>query len=239
MTTNGPNPLATADAAAVELDLENLLLRLPHVLGVRVKLGDDGSLERIHVLANRAASREGLGAEVERLLQERRALRLDPGVVSVVALETATPPAVRQPLRPEPRRSRIELRRLAFQPVDDLRVRAIAELEIDGIRFQGEVTEPDAAPVRPLLAGRAVVAGLEYLREHGVAFSLLGVEFLRGFRIPVALALVEAVSAGGAVGARRSFSGSAFVRDSREDAAARATLCAVNRLLGILRGATP
>jgi hypothetical protein len=238
VTTNGPNPVATADAAAVELDLENLLLRLPHVLGVRVKLGADGSLERIHVLANRAASREGLRAEVERLLEERRALRLDPGVVSVVALETASPPARREPPRPEPRRSRIELRRVAFQPVDDLRVRASADLELDGIRFSGQVTEPDAAPARPLLAGRAVVAGLEYLREHGVAFSLLGVDFVRGFRTPVALALVEAVATGRPVGARRSLTGCAFVRDSREDAAARATLSAVNRLLGILR-ATP
>jgi hypothetical protein len=250
--------------AAAELDLENLLLRLPHVLGARVRVTPDGSVSKIHVLANRAARVERLTYDVGRLLEEQRALRLDPGVVSVVVLDdgngglpgsdarlahvstaaTASEPAARPGRRstadPAGRRSRaasadaaprIELCRLTFSPADELRVRVSAELRLREILFTGEVCEVDVPRARPVLAARATLAGLEFLRERGTAFYLEGIEFLEGFHAPVALALVHAL----APRSKRALAGCALVSDSREEAAARATLAAINRFHGALR----
>src|SRR5919204_341861 len=86
------------------------------------------------------------------------------------------------------------------------------------------------ASARPALAARAVLAALEFLRERGAAFYLEGIDFLQGFHAPVALALVQALSGR----AKRSLTGCALVGDSREEAAARATLSAINRFYGSL-----
>jgi hypothetical protein len=217
---------------AAELDLENLLLRIPHVLGARVRVTADGAVERIHVLANRKARPENLAFEVERLLEEQRALRLDRGVVSVVALEDGEPQrssALGSGKRAPP--PRIELRRLTFVPADDLRVRASVELRLHEIVFTGEVCDVDVPRARPMLAARGVLAALEFVREQGTAFYLEGVEFLTGFHSPVALVLVHARS----LREKRALTGCALVSESREEAAARATLAAINRFYGSLR----
>jgi hypothetical protein len=216
---------------AAELDLENLLLRIPHVLGARVQVGAGGTVEKIHVLANRATGPERLAYDIERLLQEQRALRLDPGVVSVVSLEDGAPGAEATPAQPALDQARIELRRLTFDPLDELRIRCTAELKLHEIVFTGVVSETDVPQARPAIAARAVLAGLEFLREQGAAFYLVGIEFLTGFHSPVALVLIEGI--GGRE--RRSLSGCALVTESRESAAARATLSAINRFYGILK----
>jgi hypothetical protein len=235
--------------AAAELDLENLLLRLPLVLGARVRVTAEGSVSRIHVLANRSARAERLAYEVERVLVEQRALRVDPGVVSVVVLDDGNGGPL-APRAPEPAEAvvpdedlvhqgadgeveppRLELRRLSFAPADDLRLRASAELRLREIVFTGEVCEADVPRARPVMAARAVLAALEFLRENGTAFYLEGIEFLEGFHAPVALAMVHALSPR----SKRALTGCALVGDSREDAAARATLAAINRFHGALR----
>jgi hypothetical protein len=220
---------------AAELDLENLLLRIPHVLGARVRVRPGGSVERIHILANRAARAEQLAFEIERAVEEQRALRLDPGVVSVAALDDEEAERAAAPQRlPVP--SRIELRRLTFEPADPLRVRVAAELRLHDIVFRGEVCEADVPRARPALAGRAVLSALEFLRERGVAFYLEGIDFLEGFHAPVALAALQARLGG----AGRALTGCALVADSRDEAAARATLAAINRFYGsIPPGAGP
>jgi hypothetical protein len=229
--------------AAAELDLENLLLRLPLVLGARVRVTAEGSVSRIHVLANRSARAERLAYEVERVLVEQRALRVDPGVVSVVVLDDGNGGPL-APRAPEPAEAvvpdedlvhqgadgeveppRLELRRLSFAPADDLRLRASAELRLREIVFTGEVCEADVPRARPVLAA------LEFLRENGTAFYLEGIEFLEGFHAPVALAMVHVLSPR----SKRALTGCALVGDSREDAAARATLAAINRFHGALR----
>ncbi len=236
--------------AAAELDLENLLLRLPLVLGARVRVTAEGSVSRIHVLALRSARPERLAYEVERVLEEQRALRVDPGVVSVVVLDDGNGGPL-APRAPEPAEAvaldegdvvheatdgqaeppRLELRRLTFAPADDLRLRACAELRLREIVFTGEVCEADVPRARPVMAARAVLAALEFLRENGTAFYLEGIEFLEGFHAPVALAIVHALSPR----SKRALTGCALVGDSREDAAARATLAAINRFHGSLR----
>ncbi|MFN2432527.1 MAG: hypothetical protein ABR599_06885 [Gemmatimonadota bacterium] len=219
---------------AAELDLENLLLRIPHVLGARVQMGDGGVVERIHVLANRSSRVDGLRHEVERLLEEQRALRLDPGVLSVVALDA---PAELERTEREARgapapASRIELCRVACEPLDELTLRVRVDLRLDAIVFSGEVTDTDVPRARPILAARAVLGALEFLRERGAAFYLVGLEFLNGFHAPVALAVVEALSQSGIRGRKLLLTGCALVGDSREEAAARATLAALNRFHG-------
>lgn len=218
-------------ALAAELDLENLLLRTPHVLGARVQVGPGGAVRKIHVLATRSARPEQLAYQVERLLAEQRALRLDPGVVSVVALEDGSPVERERSLTRPPRPPRIELRRLTFEPAQELLVRARAELRLDEILFTGEVSETDVPRARPVLAARAVLRALEFLRERGAAFYLEGIDFLSGFHAPVALAMIEAVSPR----EKRALTGCALVGESREDAAARATLSAINRFYGSIR----
>lgn len=213
-----------------ELDLENLLLRVPHVLGARVQMNADGSVEKVHVLANRSARAHRLAAEIERLLGERRALRVDPGVISVATLEEgAVEPDAGHDTASEP--PRIELRRLTFEPVGELEIRGTVELRLNEIVFTGEATETDVPRARPALAARAILRALEFLRERGAAFYLEGVQFLTGFHAPVALALIQAVSPRD----KRILTGVALVADSREEAAARATLAAVNRFYGSLR----
>jgi hypothetical protein len=224
----GERTLVTSILAA-ELDLENLLLRIPHVLGARVRLTSDGSVDRIHLLANRHARAERLTFEVERLLEEQRALKLDPGIVSVVSLEDGEPAPTPPARAAEP--ARIELRRLTFAPADELRVRASAELRLREIVFTGEACDADLSRARPVLAARAVLAALEFLREQGTAFYLEGIEFLAGFHAPVALAIVHALSERD----KRALTGCALVTDSREEAAARATLAAINRFYSSLR----
>jgi hypothetical protein len=216
---------------AAELDLENLLLRIPHVLGARVRVAPEGTVEKIHILANRSARTRRLAFDVERLLEEQRALRLDPGVVSVVALED-------DGSQPEEGASasgwdlpRIEFRRLTFEPADEFRVRALAELRVNEIVFSGQVCETDVPRARPTLAARAVLAALEFLREQGAAFYLEGVEFMNGFHAPVALAMIAVLT----TREKKALTGCALVTDSREEAAARATLGAINRFYGSLR----
>lgn len=217
---------------AAELDLENLLLRLPHVFGARVRLGGDGSINKIHVLANRSVRTGRLTHEIEQLLRERRALRLDPGVITLATLEGGATEAV-EPRAPAAA-SRIEFRRLSFEASGDLKVRASVELRLDEIVFTGEVSDTDAPRARPVLAARAVLSALEFLQARGAAFYLESLEFLGGFHSPVALVIVQAISGRD----RRSLPGCSLVSDSREEAAARATLAAINRFHGSLRQET-
>lgn len=227
---------ASAAPYAAELDLENLLLRIPHVLGARVQVGGDGNLERVHVLATRASGGDRLRADVERVFEEHRALRLDRDVLSVVTLDDDdAPAAVPRGFPAQP--PRIELCRVGFDSPDDLTLRVRVDLRLGEAVVTGQVQDTDVPRARPVLAARAVLAALEFLRGRGAAFFLGGVEFLTGFHAPIALAVVEAVSTSGVRPRKALLSGCALVGDSREEAAARATLAAINRFHGAVRSA--
>lgn len=215
---------------AAELDLENLLLRLPHVLAVRVQMNARGTVRRIHVLANRKARQESLALAVEQALEEQRSLKLDAEVVTVVTLGERPRSAARTgPARPgDP--ARLELRRLSFERADELRVKATVELKLDDVVFTGELWDADVSSARPVLAATAVLKALDFLRDRGAAFHLELVDFLDGFHAPVALVVVQVRSRR----EKRVLSGCALVTESPAEASARACLAAINRFSGAL-----
>jgi len=197
-------------------DIESALARIPSVTAARVVTGPGGRITEVHVLARRDRAPKQLVRDVQSVVLASFGLELDYRTVSVVQLDD---PLVEGDFAHHPR---VALVRLASD-VRGHSTEITVQVSAAGQEHVGTVSGPASSGMR--LVARAVVQAVAGL----IGDSALDVDFAEvlpagEYRVAVAV-LRLATSKGDQV-----VSGSAVVRKDGNDAMARASLSALNRL---------
>jgi hypothetical protein len=198
-------------------DVESALARIPSVTAARVVTGPGGRIAEVHVLAGRDRAPKQLVRDVQSVMLASFGLELDYRTVSVVQLDD---PLVEGDFAHQPRVALVRL-------VSEIRGHS-AEINVQvsagGQEHVGTVTGPASSGMR--LVARAVVQAVARL----IGDSALDVDFadvLPAGEYQVAVAVLRLATSKG----DQVVSGSAVVRKDGNDAMARASLSALNRLL--------
>lgn len=204
-------------------DAEAVVRRLRGVSAVRVDLGDDGAIERIHVLGSAERTPRVVVSDVVAALAAELAVSLEPGRVRVATLRPGQKEAGPAPVRA----------RLKFVGITVSSLRATAEvkvqLEHEGLLYEGASAGPNASSHRLELVGQAALRAVEtYLRSQGL-FLLEGASVVPLAGRQLALVLVSWLGP-----EEELLTGSSLVRDDPREAVVRAILDAVNRPVGWL-----
>jgi len=209
----------SGDHNALPLDeLESSIARIPSVTAARVVAASNGRIEEVHVLARRDRAPKQLVRDVQSVALASFGVEVDYRTISVVQLD--------DPLIEDDAHSsvpRVALTRLSAEvagPSTEIDV----QLNAGGQQLRGHLKGPASSSMR--LVARAVVDAVSGL----IADSSLDVDFadlVSGGTNSVAIAVLRLATAKG----DQVVSGSAIVRRDGNDAMARATLSALNRLM--------
>jgi len=198
-------------------DIESALARIPSVTAARVVTGATGRIAEVHVLARRDRAPKQLVRDVQSVVLASFGLELDYRTVSVVQLDD---PLIEGDLAQQPR---VALLRLASE-VRGHSTEITVQVSAGGQEHVGRVNGPGSSGMR--LVARAVVQAVDEL----IGDSALDVDFadvLPAGEYSVAVAVLRLATSKG----DQVVSGSAVVRKDGNDAMARASLSALNRLL--------
>lgn len=198
-------------------DIESALARIPSVTAARVVTGPGGRIAEVHVLARRDRAPKQLVRDVQSVVLASFGLELDYRTVSVVQLDD---PLIEGDLAQQPR---VALVRLASEVRGHL-TEITVQVSAGGQEHMGKVSGPGSSGMR--LVARAVVQAVDGL----IGDSALDVDFadvLPAGENSVAVAVLRLATSKG----DQVVSGSAVVRKDGNDAMARASLSALNRLL--------
>ena len=203
-------------------DIENIeaaLSRIPSVTAARVVTASAGRIAEVHVLARRDRSPKQLVRDVQSVALATFGIEIDYRTVSVVQLDE--PLVEGDPHASAPRVALVRLTAEVAGHSSDITVHLSAGPE----QLRGHSRGPASSGMR--LVARAVVDAVTGL----LGDSALDVEFaevLAGGAYTVAVAILRLSTGKG----DQVVSGSAVVRKDGNDAMARATLSALNRLVG-------
>ena len=209
-----------AGAQGPELEaIEAALARIPSVTAARVVTAPTGRIAEVHVLARRDRAPKQLVRDVQSVALANFGIEIDYRTVSVVQLDD--PLVEGDAHEPLPRVALVRLTADVAGHSSDIKVQLSAGNE----PLAGHSRGPASSGMR--LVARAVVQAVADL----LGDSALEVEFaelLPAGGYTVAIAILKLSSRKG----DQAVSGSAVVRKDGNDAMARATLSALNRLLG-------
>lgn len=203
-------------ATAVAEPLEAAIGRIPGVRAARV-VASAGRVTEVHVIAGTDRSPKQLVRDVQSVAKATLDLDVDYRTVSIVQLEEASNGHL-----PAPAAKRLPLLRVVGSRDGMLATIEVALAE-DGVEVTGRAR--GAAAEIPLLVARATLEAFAGRLDGSVA-EIAGVERAEVAGRVVVVVVVRIVSAGG----ERLASGSALVGADGNDAVARATLDAVNRV---------
>jgi len=204
-------------------EAEEAVRRLRGVSAVRVDLGEDGAIARVHVLASAERSPKVIVADVIATLAAQFGVSLEPGHVRVAGLRPGQAES-----GPSPVRSRLKSVGLTVS-----RLRSSAEvrvqLEHDGLIYEGAASGPNAASHLLELVAQATLRAVEtYLRADALFVVQSATAVLAGAH-QIALVVVSWLGPD-----EETLSGSAVVRNDAREAMVHATLDAINRtVLGL------
>ena len=200
-------------------EIEAALARIPSVTAARVVTAPTGRIAEVHVLARRDRAPKQLVRDVQSVALATFGIEIDYRTVSVVQLDD---PLVEGDIHEStPRVALIRLTADVAGHSSDIKVQLSAGSE----QLVGHNHGPASSSMR--LVARAVVEAVTKL----LGDSALEVEFaevLAAGGHTVAIAILRLSSRKG----DQVVSGSAVVRNDGNDAMARATLSALNRLIG-------
>ena len=209
-------PSDVRSRVAIE-DIESALSRIPSVTAARVVTGAAGRIAEVHVLARRDRAPKQLVRDVQSVVLASFGLELDYRTVSVVQLDD---PLIEGDFAQQPRVALVRLASEARGNSTEITVQVSA----GGREHVGKVSGPGSSGMR--LVARAVVQAVDGL----IGDSALDVDFadvLPAGEYSVAVAVLRLATSKG----DQVVSGSAVVRKDGNDAMARASLSALNRLL--------
>ncbi len=212
------------DAEAALRELEDELCRLTGVVAVRVVGDRAGRPTEIHVLSDQSKPAKQTVRDVRALAQTVFGLELDHRIVSVAQLDDGAEPSATEPVAP------IESRlRVASVAVEAGGIRAEARVVLaDGDQeFAGYAEGSGATVARAQLVARAALDALRQADVHADALHVDGAQVARMGSTKVAIVTIVYVDPP----LELFVSGSAIVRQDRDDAVARALLDATNRRL--------
>jgi hypothetical protein len=212
-----------SERPSVAREAEEVIRRLRGVSAVRVDLGGDGKIERVHILGTADRTPRVLMTDVIAALAAELGINLDPAQVRVASLRRG-----QKELEPAPARARLKFVGLTLssrRTTAEVKV----QLEHEGLVYEGGSSGPNASSHRLELVGEATLRAVEaYLRSDGL-FLLEGAVVVPLASHQVALVLTTWLGP-----EQELLSGSAVVRDDPREAVVRAVLDAVNRPLSWL-----
>ena len=212
--------------------LEAAIRRISGIQAARVVTGPGGRVAEVHVLAGRERGAKQLVRDVQSVILTNFGIDIDYRTVSVVQLDEPGPPAApeRSPVSvPEaqtaesagvPRAAIVRLVSETASFTTEVRI-AVA---VNGHERSGSSRGPSTSGLR-LVAGAAVDAVAEMLRASAV--EVTSAELLAIGVVQVAVVVVRLATSRG----EQTLTGSAVVRKDANDAVARATLDALNRVI--------
>src|SRR6266480_5440510 len=201
-------------------DVESALARIPSVTAARVVTETNGRIAEVHVLARRDRAPKQLVRDVQSVALTSFGLEVDYRTVSVVQLDDALVEGEGSGVS----RPRVALLRLNAD-VRGHSTEIKVHLSVGGEERTGTIRGPASSGLR--LVARSVVEAVSGL----VGDSALDVEFaevISAGPYSVAVAVLRLATSKG----DHVVSGSAVVRKDGNDAMARASLSALNRLIG-------
>ena len=224
-------------------EIHRLLSQLTGVEDVRVHLDDtrDGEIRELDIVTHGATDARRLTRDIESALLsglgivvDHRSIRISPnGIIggqddpsdekSVRSLRKTAWQDPPQPAAQAERR--IRLLNVRCVPDGSLYVEVTVELEIEGQTFMGQIRDADTPHGRSLTAARATLRAVAPTLDSDTAFVLEGLEEFKVVDEEGMLAVLRARSGR----ERPYFHGSAIVRASKVEAAARAVLDGLNR----------
>jgi len=200
-------------------EIESALSRIPSVTAARVVSSPSGRIAEVHLLARRDRAPKQLVRDVQSVVLASFGVEIDYRTVSVVQLDD--PLTEGDSTNQAPRVALLRLNSEVKSHSSEIRVHVSA----GGDEHVGTVSGPASSGMR--LVARAVVQAVSNL----VGDSALDVDFadvLPAGEFSVAVAVLRLATRKG----DHVVSGSALVRKDSNDAMARASLSALNRLLG-------
>lgn len=196
-------------------ELEETLCRLPTVDAARV-VGDSGTITEIHILGTPGKAPKQVVRDVQSLAMAQFGLSVDRRVISVVQIENEEVGRSDRPVIVD----------ILEEPVGS-RLTVTVTLAWQNAMISGVASGPSAATTRLRSIGEATVAALEHALEDDAAVALSALETPTVGEREVAVAQIVIVSGG----EERVLVGSALVGPNNAQAAVRAVLDAVNRLV--------
>ena len=224
---NGGLPAESDDPSgsdSVLRELEDELCRLGGVLAVRVVGDRNGRPIEVHVLADQSKPAKQTVRDVRAVAQTIFGLELDHRIVSVAQLDSA-PEHIEAASAALPPRARVGRVNFEAQGVRaDVRV-----VLVDGdLEYSGYAEGSVAAVARPQLVAIATLDAVRQADSAAEAIHVVSVDITRVG--PTRVAVVSVVYVEPPI--ELFVSGSAVVRQDRDEAVARAVLDATNRRLG-------
>ena len=225
---NGGSPAESEDPGGPEAELRELedeLCRLGGVLAVRVVGDRNGRPIEVHVLADQSKPAKQTVRDVRAVAQTMFGIELDHRIVSVAQLDSAAESIGESATSAPTPRSRVGRVNFEAQGVRaDVRV-----VLIDGdLEYSGYAEGSVAAVARPQLVALATLDAVRQADSAAEAIHVVSADITRVG--PTRVAVVSVVYVEPPI--ELFVSGSAIVRQDRDDAVARAVLDATNRRLG-------
>ncbi|MGZ4139982.1 MAG: hypothetical protein ACXVD8_08940 [Actinomycetota bacterium] len=212
----GDNPSPHLNGAMEEV--ESALARIPSVTAARVVTGAGGKIAEVHVLARRDRSPKQLVRDVQSVALANFGVEIDYRTVSVVQLDDPLTEGEVQTSAP-----RVVLLRLSAEVgghSSEIKVHLVS----GGDELVGSSRGPASSGMR--LVARAVIEAVrDLVGNHALDVDFA--EVLSAGPYSVAVAILRMSSPRG----DQVVSGSAVVRNDGNDAMARASLAALNRLI--------
>lgn len=228
---NGGRPEGTVSPESGAL--EEAIRRISGIQAARVVTGPGGRVAEVHVLAGRERGAKQLVRDVQSVMLTNFGIDIDYRTVSVVQLDEAAAPAPPvggalprsdQPAAPEaagiPRAAIVRLVTETASFTTEVRV----GIAINANERAGMARGPSTAGLR-LVANATIDAVAEML--HASAVEVTSAELVTVGSVQVAVAVVRLATSRG----EQTLVGSAVVRKDANDAVARATLDALNRVI--------
>jgi hypothetical protein len=222
---SGPTDADEAAAGEAELrELEDELSRLSGVLAVRVVGDRTGRPVEVHVLADQAKPAKQTVRDVRAVAQTMFGIEIDHRIVSVAQLDAGAETAAEPAVVASPR---TRVARVLFE-AEGVRAQVRVVLVDGDDEHSGYAEGSVAAVARPLLVATATLDAIRQGDAAAESVHVVSADITRVGKTRVAVVTVVYVEPP----IELFVSGSAIVRQDRDDAIARAMLDATNRRLG-------
>lgn len=200
-------------------EVESALLAVPGLVGARLVPGYDRDIDELHVLSTLERSPKQTVRDVQTVLMARFGLPTDHRVISVVQLDEdqGLPTAAH----------RVAIAEVGLRRIGDT---VVAEVVLwhgsEELRLTREASATTSGRRRAV--ARATIDGVDSMLDDGSTLELEGVDVVQVGGSTIAVTVLELQNGR----STELLSGTAIVRDTPQDAIARAVLDATNRLLG-------
>lgn len=198
-------------------DLELTVAQVQGVYAARIVVDRDRQVDEVHIVASAARPPKRLVRDIETLVFVKHGIRLDYRKISLVQLEEED--LLRLPL------ARPEIRQLIEEDLGNQK-RIRVEIQGGGKVVVGEACERIDSPAPFQTAARATISCIEQLIGHHMDVRLENATSLRLDLREIALVVLTTCLV---EDREETFVGASFVGERPAEAAARATLDALNR----------